>query len=143
MPTRATRRNFHDIVESEALMERAIALNERLVPTLPTFFKAMIHSNVEAGFWLFFPIDFCNKHLPYEDAIIYLEDVTKNTYETKYFHKRKGLSSGWKSFTSDHNLRVGDICIFRLVSELRFKVYIVRPNTIYDLETTAILMELK
>jgi hypothetical protein len=40
------------------------------------------------------------------------------------------LKSGWKKFAQDNDLKIGDICLFELLSKQRrtMEVYIIRAN---------------
>lgn len=43
---------------------------------------------------------------------------------------RLELSSGWKRFAEDNNLKVGDVCIFEFItgSKLTFQIHIFRDS---------------
>lgn len=70
----------------------------------------------------YFPRSFCNLHLPANDATIILEDEAGHEYRTTFLVNRSGLSVGWRKFSLDHQLEVGDILVFLLVRPEKFKV---------------------
>ncbi|XP_044348178.1 B3 domain-containing protein Os01g0234100 isoform X4 [Triticum aestivum] len=109
-------------------MERAEEVLVKLPAEHPSFVKHMLHSHVVHGFWLGLPSDFCNKHLPKKDTAIVLEDEDGHNYDAKYLGAKQGLSAGWRGFAINHDIKVGDVVVFQLVSSAKFKVYILRAN---------------
>ncbi|XP_044964649.1 B3 domain-containing protein Os01g0234100-like [Hordeum vulgare subsp. vulgare] len=109
-------------------MERAKEVLLKLPAEHPSFVKHMLHSHVVQGFWLGLPSNFCNKHLPKEDTTIVLEDEDRHNYDAKYLGAKQGLSAGWRGFAINHDIKVGDVVVFQLVSSAKFKVYILRAN---------------
>ncbi|KAE8817413.1 B3 domain-containing protein [Hordeum vulgare] len=111
-------------------MERAKEVLVKLPAEHPSFVKHMLHSHVVQGFWLGLPSNFCNKHLPKEDTTIVLEDEDRHNYDAKYLGAKQGLSAGWRGFAISHDIKVGDVVVFQLVSSAKFKagVYILRAN---------------
>ncbi|KAK1563529.1 hypothetical protein Q3G72_028823 [Acer saccharum] len=111
-----------------AVMEQANQVQANLAPQFPSLIKYMLQSHVTRGFWLGLPCKFCLEHLPRHDTIIVLEDEDGNEYNTKYLAEKIGLSAGWRGFSVSHKIREGDVAVFHLVSQTKFKVYIVRSN---------------
>uniref|UniRef100_A0A453EIU1 TF-B3 domain-containing protein n=1 Tax=Aegilops tauschii subsp. strangulata TaxID=200361 RepID=A0A453EIU1_AEGTS len=109
-------------------MERAEELLVELPAEHPSFVKHMLHSHVVHGFWLGLPSDFCNKHLPKKDTAVVLEDEDGHNYDAKYLGAKQGLSAGWRGFAINHDIKVGDVVVFQLVSSAKFQVYILRAN---------------
>ncbi|XP_048555048.1 B3 domain-containing protein Os01g0234100-like isoform X1 [Triticum urartu] len=109
-------------------MERAEEVLVKLPAEHPSFVKHMLHSHVVQGFWLGLPSGFCNKHLPKKDVTIVLEDEDGHNYDAKYLGAKQGLSGGWRGFALNHDIKVGDVVVFQLVSSAKFKVYILRAN---------------
>ncbi|KAM3329577.1 hypothetical protein ACQJBY_026555 [Aegilops geniculata] len=109
-------------------MERAEEVLVKLPAEHPSFVKYMLHSHVVHGFWLGLPSDFCNKHLPKKNTTFVLEDEDGHNYDAKYLGAKQGLSAGWRAFAINHDLKVGDVVVFQLVSSAKFKVYILRAN---------------
>lgn len=72
-------------------------------------------------------------HLPENDATIILEDEAGEEYETNFLVNRSGLSAGWRKFSLDHQLKVGDILVFLLVGPCKFKVA-VKPSCYLDIQ---------
>ncbi|KAK3195763.1 hypothetical protein Dsin_027073 [Dipteronia sinensis] len=126
---RTTFENLFDDEEVKlAVMERASQVQANLAPQFPSLIKYMLQSHVTRGFWLGLPSKFCLEHLPRKDTIIVLEDKDGNEYDTKYLAEKIGLSAGWRGFSISHKIREGDVAVFHLVSQTKFKVYIVRSN---------------
>ncbi|KAM3383885.1 hypothetical protein ACQJBY_008502 [Aegilops geniculata] len=109
-------------------MERAEEVLVKLPAEHPSFVKHMLHSHVVQGFWLGLPSGFCNKHLPKEDTTFVLEDEDGHSYDAKYLGAKQGLSGGWRGFAINHDIKVGDVVVFQLISSAKFKVYILRAN---------------
>ncbi|KAK3212134.1 hypothetical protein Dsin_016840 [Dipteronia sinensis] len=126
------RTTFKDLYDEEevklAVMEQANQVQANLAPQFPSLIKYMLQSHVTRGFWLGLPNKFCLEHLPRHDTIIILEDENGNEYNTKYLAEKIGLSAGWRGFSISHKIREGDVAVFHLVSQNKFKVYIVRSN---------------
>ncbi|KAI9154277.1 hypothetical protein LWI28_023712 [Acer negundo] len=117
---------FEDLYDDEevklAVMEQANQVQANLAPQFPSLIKYMLQSHVTRGFWLGLPSKFCLEHLPRLDTIIVLEDEDGNEYNTKYLAEKIGLSAGWRGFSISHKIREGDVAVFHLVSQTKFKV---------------------
>ncbi|XP_052141145.1 B3 domain-containing protein Os01g0234100 isoform X1 [Oryza glaberrima] len=111
-------------------MERAQEIQTKLPAEHPSFVKHMLHSHVVSGFWLGLPAGFCNKYLPKHDTDIVLEDENGNNHKTTYLGGKQGLSAGWRGFAINHDIKVGDVVVFELVSTTKFKVHIIREKNI-------------
>uniref|UniRef100_A0ACD5TBR2 Uncharacterized protein n=1 Tax=Avena sativa TaxID=4498 RepID=A0ACD5TBR2_AVESA len=109
-------------------LDRAEELEKKLPAEGPSFIKSMKHSQVVQGFWLGLPALFCRKYLPDHDLNIVLEDEEGEICNTNYLAYKTGLSGGWKGFTEQHDLEIGNVLVFHLVQPTRFKVYILREN---------------
>uniref|UniRef100_A0ACD5V8Y4 Uncharacterized protein n=1 Tax=Avena sativa TaxID=4498 RepID=A0ACD5V8Y4_AVESA len=107
---------------------RAEELEKKLPAEGPSFIKSMKHSQVVQGFWLGLPALFCRKYLPNHDLNIVLEDEEGEICNTNYLAYKTGLSGGWKGFSEQHDLEIGNVLVFHLVQPTRFKVYILREN---------------
>ncbi|MCL7029252.1 hypothetical protein MKW94_012323 [Papaver nudicaule] len=114
--------------EREIATEKAEALALSLGDDFPCFAKHMLHSHVNAGFWLGLPSDFCKKYLPKRDAQVALIDEEAVAFETTYLAGKVGLSGGWVTFAKDHELINGDSCVFQLTKPTQFKVFIIRAK---------------
>ncbi|KAI3760925.1 hypothetical protein L1987_51329 [Smallanthus sonchifolius] len=88
----------------------------------------MYRSQVNTGFWLGLPLQFCKKFLPKEDSTFVLEDENGEQYEVKYIAYKFGISAGWKNFALRHNLVEEDVLVFQLVETAKFKVFILKVN---------------
>ncbi|WOH02496.1 hypothetical protein DCAR_0521885 [Daucus carota subsp. sativus] len=116
-------------------MERAREIQANLPSRFPSFVKYMLRSHVTGGFWLGLPKNFTCNHLPEKNDIVVLVDETGVEHETNYLWEKNGLSGGWRKFSLDHQLREGDVLIFHLIDECKFKVYIVRVKSEALIET--------
>ncbi|KAL2906195.1 hypothetical protein RDABS01_004905 [Bienertia sinuspersici] len=63
------------------------------------------------------------------DTVMVLETEAGEQYETKYLPRLFRLSAGWRRFTLDKKLEVGDAVVFRLVEPTKFKVSFIRTNS--------------
>ncbi|KAF8376773.1 hypothetical protein HHK36_031560 [Tetracentron sinense] len=123
-------------------LERAQEVQSNLDPEFLSVVKSMLRSHVTAGFWLGLPSQFCELHLPKQDAPITLVDENGDEYQTKYLAEKKGLSGGWRGFSIAHKLLEGDVLVFQLVKATRFKVYIVRANGLDEVDGALCLLNL-
>ncbi|KAF6144033.1 hypothetical protein GIB67_017641 [Kingdonia uniflora] len=105
---------------------KAKEVQSKLDPDYPSFVKCMHPSNVSAGFWLALPAKFCHSHLPNNDVMITLVDENDKKYQVKFISK--GLSGGWAGFSIAHKLVEGDVLVFQLVEDCKFKVYIIKKE---------------
>ncbi|PRQ23038.1 putative transcription factor B3-Domain family [Rosa chinensis] len=104
--------------------------------------KVMLPSHVSGGFWLGLSKTFCIKHLPKQDTMFVLEDENGKKFETKYLVEKIGLSGGWRGFSIAHKLLAGDVLVFHLVTESKFKVYVIRSNGLGEVECALGLVQL-
>ncbi|KAF6158003.1 hypothetical protein GIB67_008132 [Kingdonia uniflora] len=88
----------------------------------------MFPSNVSGSFWLALPSKFCASHLPKNNIMITPVDVKDEEYTVKYIVKALAVSVGWRIFVVAHKLIEGDVLVFQLVEDVKFKVYIIRTD---------------
>lgn len=126
---------------SSALMQaQEVRLN--LPPEYPSFVKSLVRSHVASCFWMGLPGTFCKAHLPCKDTTVILEDECGKQYELKYIAYKTGLSAGWRQFSVAHKLLEGDVLVFQLVEPTKFKVYIIRPNDLTEVDGALVLLNL-
>ncbi|KAG6666264.1 hypothetical protein CIPAW_01G019200, partial [Carya illinoinensis] len=121
---------------------RAEEIRSNLPPEYPSFVKSLVRSHVASCFWMGLPVAFCKAHLPDKDTPIILEDECGKQHELKYIAVKTGLSSGWRQFSVAHKLLEGDVLVFQLVEPTKFKVYIIRPNDLNEVDGTLGLLKL-
>lgn len=51
-----------------------------------------------------------------------IEDEKKKLHHIKFIAHKNGLSAGWKKFANRNNLLEGDVLIFQLIEQFKFKV---------------------
>lgn len=68
------------------------------------------------------PREFCESHLPKDDATITLIDQTEDEHQTRYLARNKGFGAGWKDFSIAHELVDGDALVFQLIKATMFEV---------------------
>lgn len=110
------------------VIERAEEVRANLAPSYPSFWKAMVKSNVSHGFWLHLPMRFCKFNMPKIDTVFIVENESGEEYKINYISQRTALSGGWKAFSDANQLYEGDVLVFHLVEPTKFKAYIVRAN---------------
>ncbi|XP_045807949.1 B3 domain-containing transcription factor VRN1-like [Trifolium pratense] len=91
----------------------------------PFFTVVMTYSYVNQ--YMYVPLDFDQKNLKEEQSEIVLRVLDdERTWIVKYCQRR--ISTGWKTFASDNNLKVGDVCLFEMINSkaYAFKVLIFR-----------------
>ncbi|KAF3438941.1 hypothetical protein FNV43_RR17216 [Rhamnella rubrinervis] len=121
---------------------RAQEVLSNLGPEFPSFVKSLVRSHVASCFWMGLPGQFCKTHLPVKDTTITLEDESGRQYQLKYIAYKTGLSAGWRQFAAGHNLIEGDVLVFQLVEPTKFKVYIIRPNDLTEVDGALGLLNL-
>ncbi|XP_031260339.1 B3 domain-containing protein Os01g0234100-like isoform X1 [Pistacia vera] len=119
------------------VIERAEELRANLEASLPSFWKAMVKSNVTHGFWLHLPMRFCKLHMPKNDTVFTLENENGGEYKVNYISQRTALSGGWKAFCDSNELNEADVLVFHLIGPLKFKVFVVRANGIANVNAEA------
>ncbi|XP_062020792.1 B3 domain-containing protein Os01g0234100-like [Rosa rugosa] len=140
---RATEESLYETSEAQfSVLERANEVAANLDPQFPSMVKVMLPSHVSGGFWLGLSKTFCIKHLPKQDTMFVLEDENGEKFETKYLVKKIGLSGGWRGFSIAHKLLAGDVLVFHLVTESKFKVYVIRSNGLGEVECALGLVQL-
>ncbi|CAN1324661.1 B3 domain-containing protein Os01g0234100 [Linum perenne] len=71
------------------------------------------------------PGPFCRANLPKEDTTVTLENEDGKEFNIKYIGYKTGLSAGWRQFCVAHKLLEGDVLVFQLVANCRFKMAII------------------
>ncbi|MCD7455887.1 hypothetical protein HAX54_029989 [Datura stramonium] len=127
---------------NSSAMLRAEEVKANLSSQFPSFIKCMLPSHVTGGFWLSFPRKFCNAHLPKHDDTVVLVDENDEEFATKYLVDKNGLSGGWRGFSIAHSLLEKDVLVFQLIQPCKFKVYIVRENTLTEIDGAIGLLNL-
>ncbi|XP_028243806.1 B3 domain-containing protein REM19-like [Glycine soja] len=92
-------------------------------PCNPSFLVVIYPSNARSRGPLNFPSKFCKKHIDLRKnrGDINLEVLNGRVWHARYrirtaeTRRRFELSSGWKTFAEDNNLKVGDVCTFELI----------------------------
>ncbi|KAM5549241.1 B3 domain-containing protein Os01g0234100 [Rosa sericea] len=140
---RATEESLYETSEAQfSVLKRANEVATNLDPRFPSMVKVMLPSHVSGGFWLGLSKTFCIKHLPKQDTMFVLEDENGEKFETKYLVEKIGLSGGWRGFSIAHKLLAGDVLVFHLVTESKFKVYVIRSNGLGEVECALGLVQL-
>ncbi|CAN0883739.1 B3 domain-containing protein Os01g0234100 [Linum grandiflorum] len=128
-------------VKSAALV-RAEEIQSNLEPAFPSFLKALVRSHVGSCFWMGLPGPFCRANLPQEDTTVTLENEDGKEFNIKYIGYKTGLSAGWRQFCVAHKLLEGDVLVFQLVGNCRFKVYIIRAHDLAEVDGALGLLNL-
>ncbi|KAI3803692.1 hypothetical protein L1987_31852 [Smallanthus sonchifolius] len=107
---------------------KADELHSTLQSDFPSFVKPMLQSHVSGILKMLnlygLPVSFCKSYLPKRDEIMTLVDEDGAEWQTKYLHRKTGLSGGWKRFAEDHELADGDALVFQLIKSTVFKMVI-------------------
>ncbi|CAK9315197.1 unnamed protein product [Citrullus colocynthis] len=104
----------------------------------PSFMCKMSPSHIHPGKCLHVPRSFVEMHLEEAtDIILQVSDgrfwgARCGFYLGKRMRKRAELIGGWRKFGLDNNLKVGDFCVFEMISKssrrICFKVEIFRAS---------------
>ncbi|KAF7106480.1 hypothetical protein CFC21_107206 [Triticum aestivum] len=93
------------------------------------FVAVMYKCNVESPFFLTFPNYYAQKYLG-EEARMHLE-LLGVKWQVRFPDNRgdKKLKHGWRKFAQGNNLKMGDICLFELLSnQSTMVVYVIPAN---------------
>ncbi|KAF6138991.1 hypothetical protein GIB67_010717 [Kingdonia uniflora] len=123
-------------------MKRAEEVVSNLDSQFPSFVRQMLRSHVTIGFWLGLPSEFAKSYLPKHDIKITLVGENGEEYLTNFLAYKGGLSGGWKGFSLAHKLVEGDVLVFQLVTDSKFKVYIIRANDFAEVDGALALLNL-
>ncbi|XP_044396895.1 putative B3 domain-containing protein Os03g0621600 [Triticum aestivum] len=97
---------------------------------IPIFVAVMSKTNVDSGFFLTFSRYYANKYLG-EEPQMSLQLLGKK-WGVRFLDHRcdRRLGSGWRQFAEENNLKMGDICLFELLSNQKrtMEVYIIPAN---------------
>ncbi|XBH95438.1 hypothetical protein VPH35_085999 [Triticum aestivum] len=97
---------------------------------IPIFVAVMRKYNVVVEFLLTFPRYYAKKYLG-EEPHMYLQRMGRK-WDVWFSENNdcKNLRRGWRQFVEDHKLKIGDICLFKLLSiqSRTMEVYIIRAN---------------
>ncbi|KAF7061501.1 hypothetical protein CFC21_068191 [Triticum aestivum] len=97
---------------------------------IPIFVAVMSKTNVDSGFFLTFSRYYANKYLG-EEPHMDLQLLGKK-WGVRFLDHRcdRKLGSGWRQFVEENNLKMGDICLFELLSNQKrtMEVYIIPAN---------------
>lgn len=114
-----------DIAVMEA-MEKALT-----ELTNPAFVRPVLYTYTAGSNQGYVPFEFRRNHMPESNEWFTLEDEDQLEWGI-FFNAEFGvLRKGWRNFSLHHSLTSGDICIFELVSPLRFRVQIFRYDQNY------------
>ncbi|KAL5074221.1 hypothetical protein RYX36_013205 [Vicia faba] len=126
------------IAEKPTALERAISFKA----CNPSFHIIMRPSYIDSASKLYIPKEFGRKYLIDLDANngdIHLRLLDGRVWPAKYLTRKvfinkerfEVISKGWRTFTKDNNLKVGDVCTFELFptsTPLTFLVHIFRDS---------------
>ncbi|XP_044396896.1 putative B3 domain-containing protein Os08g0325100 [Triticum aestivum] len=100
---------------------------------IPIFVAVMGKMNLDSRFVLTLPSQYAKKYLG-EEPRLYLQ-LLGDKWEVGFPDNTgdRRIVSGWKQFAQDNNLKMGDICLFELLSNQKrtMEVYII-PATDYN-----------
>ncbi|KAI3994345.1 hypothetical protein MKX01_012602 [Papaver californicum] len=143
-PKKKKARSATEVENRKSLTEeQAEEIQSSLDPTCPSFIKLMLRSHVSGCFWLGLPSKFCLSSLPKNDTVFTLVDEDGEEYTANYLPWKFGLSGGWGGFAKAHKLAPGDALVFHLVKVSIFKVYIVRPHALADVDAALDILKLE
>ncbi|XWS54820.1 hypothetical protein CRYUN_Cryun10bG0122100 [Craigia yunnanensis] len=139
----AVKRKAEEGWANSSVIKRAEEVQANLSDEFPSFFKIMIPSIVCRVFSMSLPKEFCQLNLPSHDTTVILVDESGKEYRINFLGQRRALSGGWKKFSKEHGLLVGDALVFHLIRPSKFKVYIVRVNGLAEVDAALGLLRLE
>ncbi|CAM6079090.1 unnamed protein product [Sphagnum tenellum] len=83
------------------------------------------------------PCDFAKSHFPKEDTDLILEDDNRYKWPARWLRNagRRGLSGGWGTFSRDHFLEEGDVCVYEVVDSCNWRI-VVHIFRVVDVKIT-------
>lgn len=98
-----------------------------LIPPLKLMWGLMLLMNWVQNI----PMEFARQHMPYGRVDITLRDISGYPWIAKWINddRHTGLSGGWGTFSKDHRLEEGDVCVFEILNSnlnYTFRVHIFR-----------------
>jgi hypothetical protein len=83
------------------------------------------------------PCDFAKSHFPKEDTDLILEDDNGYKWPARWLRNagRRGLSGGWGTFSRDHFLEEGDVCVYEVVDSCNWRI-VVHIFRVVDVKIT-------
>ncbi|XP_074289798.1 B3 domain-containing transcription factor VRN1-like [Silene latifolia] len=100
----------------------------------PFFTVIMQPSYVTSKFRVNVPLKFAKEYLLKTQGSYTLQNATGDTWPIRCegsTRRRINISTGWKKYAMDNKLRVGDICVFKLINAAKrlFKVETIRCSS--------------
>ncbi|XP_071674875.1 B3 domain-containing protein Os03g0619800-like [Lolium perenne] len=114
-------------VQKEAVAQKVQSIKSETLIVVAVMSKC----NVDSGCFLNFPSHYAKKYLGRDPTMNLQVHGQKYTVRFDEAPQDKRLRSGWKEFVKDNNLKMGDICLFELLSNQRIRtmeVHIIHVN---------------
>ncbi|XP_058728313.1 B3 domain-containing transcription factor VRN1-like [Vicia villosa] len=108
-------------------IEKALTKAKNYKSQNPLFIVVMTSSY--SNQYMCVPFDFEQKYLKKDQSDMVLRVMDDDrTWIVKYSERR--ISSGWRTFASDNNLKVGDVCLFEMINyeAYAFRVLVFRVD---------------
>lgn len=117
-------------VRSEAEKARMLEVVKAFKPEHPNFTVEVKDSYLYGGS-ITVPLEFISRHITKGSCNVNLQLPDGEIWSVKCYIKEKcaKFSAGWKDFSRDNSLAVGDICGFELVNKRVLKVAIFRVKS--------------
>ncbi|KAF3972555.1 hypothetical protein CMV_003954 [Castanea mollissima] len=124
---------------SASVKDRAL-YRARVFESRNPFFTVVMQPSYFQDGRLNISCNFANKYLrkTNNDIILWVSDEGNWSIRVRFRESRTGTRAefcrGWKAFTEDNNLKVGDVCVFELINsiEVAFKVAIFQAGKDID-----------
>ncbi|TXG52324.1 hypothetical protein EZV62_021493 [Acer yangbiense] len=139
-----SRKNVEDEMDSQARsnLRMVMALDEEkaarsFTSHFPHFVRIMRKFNVSGSYTLKIPYKFSMAHLPDCKTEIILRNLKGECWNVNSVPDSKGrmvhtFCGGWMAFVRCNDIKIGDICIFELVSESEMCVHISRSILLHE-----------
>ncbi|AET05311.1 transcriptional factor B3 family protein [Medicago truncatula] len=119
--------NVNDQEPKNSTSKIAEALNKAKNYKTNNPFFTVVMTYSYANKYMYIPVDFEQKYMKEKQSVIVLQ-VLDNGRTWNVKHWGRHVSTGWKKFAFDNNLKVGDVCLFEMIKSnaYAFKVLIFR-----------------
>ncbi|XVE93347.1 hypothetical protein REPUB_Repub01dG0184000 [Reevesia pubescens] len=139
----AVERKTEEAWAKSPVIKRAEEVQANLSAEFPSFLKIMIPSMVFRGFWMSLHKEFCQLNLPSHDTTVIFVDESGKHYKINFLCSKEGADWWMEEVFHRTWFSCWGCCSFHLIRPSNFKVYIVRVNSLAEVDATLGLLRLE
>lgn len=109
-------------------IQRAMEAARSFKSDFPFFIRSIRRSDIYVHNKMYIPKQFAAHYLPNTSADFVLQTEAGKPYNVRIYWNKKDqyITSGWRVFVFENNIEEDDACVFELVNERQFNIYIHR-----------------